>query len=140
MQVLELIKGLIMKACRFIFNTDYVTSQNDKDIDISVAIPSTFTVAAGVQQIFKTTVTLAGSASKDYRCYFTSTAFNYAVTGAFECQIQFGSDNLYAVVQREKDKFTLAVYNIADTSSHTYSGTSQVITAHIQTFVDPFQL
>lgn len=140
MKIWEFIKRSFMKASRFILNTDYATSQNDAEFTISVTIPSTYTVAAADIKKFSASKTISASASKDYRCYFTSTAFNYGLTGALEATLRYGSDDLFVTVERAKDKFTLVVYAPAKVSSHTYSGTSQVITAHIQTFVDPFQL
>lgn len=139
MRIIEFIKGLIMKACRFIFNTDYATSQNDAEIELSVTLPSSFTVPATQVKEFKATKDLPGSASQNYRCIFTSTAYNYAVVGGFGCYVAFGNDNLRAMVQRDKDKFILNVFTDKLNSSHTYSGTSQVITVRIQTFIDPFQ-
>lgn len=129
-----------MKATRFILNTDYITSQNDAEFTISVTLPSTFSVSAGEVKKFSASKTVTGTASKDYRCYFTTTLNNYAVTGSFEVGIQYGGDYLQCAVQRQKNKWTLVVYNPAQTSSKTYSGTSRVVTAHIMTFVDPFQL
>ena len=129
-----------MKATRFILNTDYVTHQNDAEFTVSVSLPSSFTVSAGQIKKFTASKTVKGTASKDYRCYFTTTLNNYAITGALEVEIQYGSDILYGALERAKNKWTLDVYTLAKTSSHTYSGSSRVITAHIQTFVDPFQL
>ena len=129
-----------MKATRFILNTDYVTHQNDDEFTLSVSLPSSFTVAAGAVKKFSISKTVAGTASKDYRCYFTSSIHDYAVTGALEAETVFGSDTLYIALERAKNKWTLSVYNLAKTSSHTYSAGSRIITAHIQTFVDPFQL
>ena len=129
-----------MKATRFILNTDYVTSQNDAEFTISVSLPSSFSVSAGEVRKFSSSKTVKGTASKDYRCYFTNTNNNYAITGSFEAGLAYGSDYLQIAVQRQKDKWTLVVYNQAQTSSKTYSGTSRVVTVHIMTFVDPFQL
>ena len=129
-----------MKACRFILNTDYVTHQNDAEIELSVALPSSYTVPRTQIKKFSSSKTLEGSASKDYRCYITSSAFNYAITGLLEGSLKYGNDTLQIAIEREKDKFTLSVYAPADIVDRTYSGTGQVITAHIQTFVDPFQV
>lgn len=129
-----------MKATRFILNTDYVTSQNDAEFTISVSLPSSFSVAAAEVKKFSASKTVAGTASKDYRCYFTTTINDYAVTGSFEVGIQYGSDYLQCAVQRQKNKWTLVIYNPAEVSAKTFTGTSRVVTAHIMTFVDPFQL
>lgn len=129
-----------MKATRFILNTDYITSQNDAEFTISVSLPSSFSVSAGQVRTFSSSKTVKGTASKDYRCWFETTLNNYAVTGSFEVGIQYGSDYLQGAVQRQKDKWTLVVYNQAQTSAKTYSGSSRVVTVHIMTFVDPFQL
>ena len=130
----------IMKAAHFILNTDYVTSQNDAETTITVALPSSFYVPANTLQEYKATATIAGSASKDYRCYITSSAFSYAITGLCQGSLQFGNDTLTIDVRRSKDTFTLSVWPPKELSAKTYSGTGQVITAHIQTFVDPFQV
>lgn len=129
-----------MKATRFILNTDYVTHQNDAEFTISVSLPSSFSVSAGQVKKFTTTKTVKGTASKDYRVYFTFTNNSYAVTGGLEASIQYGSDDLICCIQRQKNKWTLCMYNMAYPSAKTYSGSSRVVTAHIQTFVDPFQL
>lgn len=129
-----------MKATRFILNSDYVTAQNDAEFTISVTLPSSFSVSAAQIRRFTSSVTIKGSASKDYRCYFTTTVNDYAITGGLEGSLRYGSDDLNIAIERAKDKWTLAVYNPAPVSAKTYSGTSRVITAHIMTFVDPFQL
>lgn len=129
-----------MKATRFILNSDYVTAQNDAEFTISVTLPSSFSVSAAQIRRFTSSVTVKGSASKDYRCYFTTTVNDYAITGGLEGSLRYGSDDLNIAIERAKDKWTLAVYNPAPVSAKTYSGTSRVITAHIMTFVDPFQL
>lgn len=129
-----------MKATRFILNSDYVTAQNDAEFTISVTLPSSFSVSTAQIRRFTSSVTVKGSASKDYRCYFTTTVNDYAITGGLEGSLKYGSDDLNIAIERAKDKWTLAVYNPAPVSAKTYSGTSRVITAHIMTFVDPFQL
>ena len=139
LKLLNIIKGLIMKACRFILNSDYVTSQNDKEYTISVSLPSSFYVPANTLQEFKTTINVPNSASKDYRCYITSTAFNFGLTGVLEAGLKYGNDNLNIALIRDKNNYTLSVYAPKSLSAKTYSGTGQVITAHIMTFVDPFQ-
>lgn len=134
------LKEVIMKAAHFILNSDFITPQNDIEGDVSVAIPSTFTTPAGQNTVFSNSVTIKGSSAKFYRCYFTSTAFNYALTGCVEGSIAFGNDELVITIVRSNDTFTLRVWSLANPSSKTYNGTSQVITAHIQTFVDPFEV
>lgn len=129
-----------MKATRFILNTDYVTSQNDAEFTISVSLPSSFSVSAAEVKKFSASKTVKGSASKDYRCYFTTTVNDYAITGGLEGSLRYGSDDLNIAVERAKDKWTLAIYNPAPVSAKTYSGSSRVVTVHIMTFVDPFQL
>lgn len=134
------IKEFFMKATRFILNTDYATSQNDNEFTLSVTIPSTFSVAAGEIRRFTSSKTIVGSSSKDYRCHITTSVHNYSITGCLEGSLAFGDSNLNIAIERAKDKFTLAVYNPAPVSAKTYSATSRVVTAHIMTFVDPFQL
>lgn len=134
------LKELIMKATRFIFNTDYATHQNDAEFTLSITLPASFSVSAGQVKKYTATKTVKGSASKDYRCYFNTSINNYGITGVLEVEIQYGSDILYGAIERQKDKWTLNVHNLATVSSHTYSGQARVVTAHIMTFVDPFQL
>lgn len=129
-----------MKASHFIMNSDYITPQNEGTAEVSVAIPSSFYVPKYKNQEFKASVSIPGSASQDYRCYFTSTAFNYAVVGCYSGELQYGNDNLVISLIHSKDAFTLRVWNLADVVDKTYSGTGQVITAHIQTFKDPFEV
>ena len=132
-----------MKAAHFILNTDYITSQNDADYTISVSVPSTFTVPRYSTQQFKTSIDIKDSATKDYRCYLESTAFDYALVGVYSVTIKFGNDDITARIERTNDKYTLIVeagnYDISG-QPKTFNGQSQVITAHIQTFVDPFLL
>ena len=129
-----------MKACRFILNTDYITSQNDQEIEISVAMPSSFTVSANQVKHFKTTKTVPGSSSRNYRCYIVSTSHTYAAVGCVVCTMKYGSDQLMVAVTHNKDSFTLDIFNDPLGSSHTFSGAGRIVTAHIQTFVDPFQV
>ena len=134
------LKEVIMKAAHFILNSDYITPQNDAEGQVTVAVPSSFYVPKATQQVFSSSVTIPGSTSKDYRCYFTSTAFNYAITGCAEGSFTFGSDELIISIARSKDTFTLRVFNLAQPSNKTFTGTGQNITAHIQTFIDPFEV
>lgn len=136
---LKRIMELIMKPCRFILNTDYVTHQNDTEIELTVSLPSSYTVPRTQIKKFSTSRVIEGSASKDYRCYITSSAYDYALVGALEGSLAYGNDTLLIAIERERDKFTLSVYAPADVVDRTYSGTGQVITAHIQAFIDPFQ-
>ena len=131
--------GKIMKPSRFILNTDYVTHQNDAEIEITISLPSSYTVPKNQTKKFSASKTLTGSSSKDYRCYITSSAFNFAITGVLEGQLAYGSNTMLLAIEREKDKFTFSAYMPATTVDKTYSGTGQTLTAHIQTFVDPFQ-
>lgn len=140
MQLIKLIKGLIMKASRFILNTDYITPQNDQEVELMVTLPASFSVSAGQVKHYTANKTITGSASKDFRCYFTSTAQAKATTGCTQCFMKYGNDALIVAVKRSKDKFTLDVFNLAEVSSHTFSGSARTVTAHIQTFVDPFQV
>lgn len=135
----EAIRGLFMKASRFIMNTDYITTQNDSELVITLNVPGIFTIAAGETKIFKTTVTSKGSASKGYRCYFESTAFNYALTGGMEAILPIQNTDFTLSVSRKNDEFELMVQTPASTSARSFNTNAQVITAHIQTFVDPFQ-
>ena len=132
------LKELFMKASRFIMNTDYATPQNDTDFTISVNIPASFTVPRTQSKEFKASYSLPGSASRAYRCYITSTAFNYGITGCNNGSIQFGSRYLEFTVSRTKDKYELCVFVLPDPNDRTFSGTAQTITAHVQTFIDPF--
>ena len=127
-----------MKAAHFIMNSDFITPQNEGMAEVSVALPSSFYVPKYQNQVFSASVSIPGSASQDYRCYFTSTAFNYAITGCYGGQLRYGNDNLIISLVRSKDAFTLRIWNPAETENKTFSGTGQVITAHIQAFKDPF--
>ena len=138
-----IIKGLFMKASRFIMNTDYATTQNDSEITITLTIPGVFTIPRTQTKIWRTTVSAPGSASKGYRCYFTSTKYNYAITGRTEAMLKINGNTqyntFYAEVSRKNDEFELVVHSLAYTSDRSFNDQAQVITAHIQTFVDPFQ-
>lgn len=137
------IRGLFMKASRFIINTDYATTQNDSEITITLTIPGVFTIPRTQTKIWRTTVSAPGSASKGYRCYFTSTKYNYAITGCTEAKLKINGNTQYndffISVSRKNDQFELAVHSLADISDRSFNDQAQVITAHIQTFVDPFQ-
>lgn len=130
-----------MKACRFIMNTDYAMSQNDTEFDLSINIPSSWTQPHGTAAVveFKAEKTIEGSSSRDFRCYLTSTAFNFAIVNAQEAYLQFGNDLITIQIARSKNKYTLKAFGGKDPYyDKTYSGTGQTITAHIQTFKDPF--
>lgn len=129
-----------MKAAHFIINSDYITPQNEGTAEVSVAIPSSFFVPKYHNQEFKASVSIPGSVSQDYRCYFTSTAFNYAIVGCYGGELQYGNDTLVISLIHSKDAFTLRVWNSAELEDKTFNGTGQVITAHIQTFKDPFEV
>lgn len=140
LDIFNKVKALIMKACRFILNSDYITSQNDAEYKISVSIPDSFSVPAAQVKEFKTTINIPDSATKDYRCYIESTAFDHAITGVLEGQVKYGNNNLMVSIQRNNSDYTLCVWMPADIVARTYTGTSQVITAHIMTFLDAFQV
>lgn len=129
-----------MKANRFILNTDYITPQNDREFEVSVTLPSTFTAPANTERHFKTTISVPGSASMSYRCYFTTTEHQYAAVGCTVCALKFGEDYIMVALSHDEDAFTLDIFNYEELEQRTYSGASQTITAHIQTFIDPFQV
>lgn len=137
-KIADAIKGLFMKASRFIMNTDYITTQNDSELVITLNVPGIFTIAAGETKIFKTSASSPGSASKGYRCYFESTAYNYALTGCMEAALPIQGTNFTISVSRKADEFELMVQTPATPSARSFNTNAQVITAHIQTFVDPF--
>lgn len=140
LDIFNKVKALIMKACRFILNSDYITSQNDAEYKISVSIPDSFSVPAAQVKEFKTTINIPNSATKDYRCYIESTAFDNAITGVLEGMVKYGNDKLMVSIRRNNSNYTLCVWMPADIVARTYTGTSQVITAHIMTFLDAFQV
>lgn len=127
-----------MKANKFILNSDYATLQNTGEFEISVTLPSSYYQARTKIVEFKASRIVEASASANFRVYFTSTAYNYALTGCSECILPYGNDELNVTIQQEKDKFTLLIYHPALTTDKTFTGTAQTVTAHIQTFVDPF--
>lgn len=131
-----------MKASKFILNTDYITPQNDAEGEITVIIPSSIYIPAGtVQIISQSSITLGKSASVGYRAYLTSTAFSQAITGIYgQAEVAYGNDQLVVTIEHSKTTFTLKAYFPASPSARTLTGTGQNITAHIQTFVDPFEV
>lgn len=131
-----------MKASKFILNTDYITPQNDAEGEVTIFIPSSIYIPKGdVKIVSQSSITLGKTASINYRVYITSTAFSQAVTGVCnEAYIPFGGYNMTISLERSKNTFTLKAYFPASTSNRTLTGTGQNITAHIQTFVDPFEV
>ena len=131
-----------MKASKFILNTDYITPQNQAEGEITIFVPSSIYVPkTEYKRISQGSITLGKSASEGFRVYITSTAFNYAITGVTACaQLAFGNEQLILTIQRTKTTYTFSVSALASPSNRTITGTGQNLTAHIQTFVDPFEV
>ena len=119
-------------------STDFTTPQNDTELEISVNLPSSFYVPRTETKEFRGTKVIAGSASKGFRCYLTSTAYDYAITGCTSGDIDFGDKKLLFTVGREGNNFVFRIFALAYPTDRTFSGQAQTITAHIQTFIDPF--
>lgn len=132
-----------MKASKFILNTDYITPQNDAEGEVTIFIPSSIYIPSNVYKIVdKKSITLGKTASVGYRAYITSTAFNDAITSVNgEVIIMYGNTQMMVSLVRDaKSTFYLAASFPATTGNRTLTGTGQNITAHIQTFVDPFEV
>ncbi len=131
-----------MKASKFILNTDYITPQNDAEGEITLFIPSSIYIAAGEYKIVdQRSITLGKTASTGYRAYITSTAYNKAIVSVCgETYIDYGGEQMAISLWRDKTTFTLSASFPASLSARTLTGTGQNITAHIQTFVDPFEV
>lgn len=131
-----------MKASKFILNTDYITPQNDAEGEMTIFIPSSISIPAGqVKIISQASITLGKTASVGYRAYITSTAFSQAVTGIYgQAEVVYGNSQMVVTIEHSKTTFTLKAYFPASPSARTLTGTGQNITAHIQTFVDPFEV
>ena len=131
-----------MKASKFILNTDYITPQNSAEGEATVIIPSSIYIPAGtIKIVSSSTITLGKSASENYRAYFTSTAFPQAITGTCgEAYLPYGGSTMFIGIERTKTTFKVVAYFPASPSNRNLSGTGQNITAHIQTFIDPFEV
>lgn len=114
-------------------SSDYTMPCVDTEFTISIDIPNTLSPA----QELRASYTLPGSASKGFRCYMTSTAFDYAVVGCFGGEIGYNSNQAIVYkIARDQDKYELIVWSPFALQS--ISGQAQTLTAHIQTFLDPF--
>lgn len=132
-----------MKASKFILNTDYITTQNDAEGEITIFIPSSIYIAPGEYKIVdKRSITLGKTASVGYRAYIKSTAFNDAITCVNgEAYLMYGNTQMALSLSRDsKSNFSFAASFPASPSARTLTGTGQNITVHIQTFVDPFEV
>lgn len=131
-----------MKASKFILNTDYITPQNDAEGEITLFIPDSIYIPKNEYKIVdQRSITLGKTASTGYRAYITSTAYNRAIVSVNgEVYIGSGSNQMAVSLVRDKTTFTLSASFPASSSNRTVTGMGQNITAHIQTFVDPFEV
>ena len=121
-------------------NSDYATLINDHEFTMQVTIPDRMYIPANERVYYRAEYTLEGSASRPYRCFIESSAFNYAVTGATAVQIKYGGIPLKCVVSKDGNKYKLTINTNKSSQARNITGTMQTVTAHIQTFVDPFQV
>lgn len=129
-----------MKPGRFIMNTDYCTPKISAQDTIELTIPSSFPAGPNAPVVFSVSKNI-GNKEDSYRAYIKSNLFDYA-TG-FPCSIVFdgaqGVNGITVHLLKAGSTFTLEVRAGTQASSDTYVGYGQTITAHIQTFVSPFQ-
>lgn len=128
-----------MKVGRFILNSDFCTLRNSGYSEISGTIANSVTVPAG--QITTTTLGTAtvGENSDSFSVLFSSSAYNYSTPGPI-CDISNGSSTIVAQVIKTGNSYALKVIfnNENGSSSRTFSGFGQTLTAKIHTYKDPF--
>lgn len=136
-----------MRMSRFILNSDYATLKNDSEGTVTLVIPSRQDISANQPNVvYKSSVDVGAKPSAAYRCYVTSSKYNYAVTSSnfYVYAKQDGYANVIPVdIFRENSKFTIQVTFPSFFSEHssdktTWTDMGQTLTLHIQSFIDPF--
>lgn len=131
----------MIKVAKYIFNSLLATLKNENEYTLSLTLPDSYTVPSGGAKVWRTSISVGGK-SASFRCYATSTKFNYAIQSySFSIKArQDGYDGqLVADVFREGNNIVLEIVATGTYgASTTYSDIGQTITLHVQTFTDPF--
>ena len=136
-----------MKPARFILNSDYTTVRKTGSIDLSLTIPNSFTVAASAPQSYTvgTTSAAVGSPNDTFNIRFSSslgmstdsTVYGYTKPSGASTTSPY--DWIYFRVYKNGSTFIFTITASHNTgTAATFSGYGQTITAHIDTFKDPF--
>lgn len=133
-----------MKASRFIMSSDFATPKIVRTVQLIVALPSTRTVRQGERIVYEAKVGIADIKGVSYRAYITSSKYSNAIVSPnFKITAkQDGYDDaLNGGLYREGNNLILRIQvPPAQGASSTWTGMEQVITAHVQLFVDPFNI
>lgn len=131
------------KPSRFIINTDFATLKNDAEGQISLTIPSTVNVTPSANVVYKAELKIGASAGAGFRCYITSSKYNYAIMSSsfMLAATQDGYESAVPcdVSRKNADTFEIrATFNGTDGATTRYTNVGQTLTLHIQTFINPF--
>lgn len=133
-----------MKASRFIMNSDFATPKIVRTVQLVVALPNSRTVEYDQPVNYEAKINIADIKGVSYRVYITSSKYSNAIVSPnFQVAAkQDGYDaSLNGGVYREGDNLVLRVQIPPNWASRaTWTGMEQVITAHVQLFVDPFNI
>ena len=129
-----------MKTGRFIIATDFCTSKISAQDSIRLTIPNSFPSGPQSPVVFAASKNI-GSMGESFRIWLESDLFDYGTGHPWHMRFD-GAQGLNGItidVIRAGNTFTLRVHTGTQASPDTYVGYGQTITAHIQTFVSPFQ-
>lgn len=131
----------MIKLAKYIFNSLLATNKNENEYTLSITLPNSYTVPSYGAKVWRTSIATTGK-SASFRCYATSTKYNYAIQSySFSIKArQDGYDGqLIADVFREGNNIVLEIVATGTFGQDTtYSDIGQTITVHVQTFTDPF--
>lgn len=131
-----------MKPGRFILNSDFCTNRKNSLGEISAQIPDPYTTPASQPgyKLLLGEVTVGDSTDNVY-VWFTSSRYNYATFGPLTSIAPAGATGLNGVsafVTKKKNKYSLYLQFGNQMQAQTYRGYGMTLTAHIQTYKDPF--
>ena len=131
-----------MKPGRFILCSDFCTNREGSYAEIVGQIPNSYTTPAGQPNytVLLGEITI-GDAPDNVYVWFTSSKYNYATYGPLVSLSPAGATGLNGVaayVKKNKNKYSLYVVYGNQMQAETYKGYGMTLTAHVQTYKDPF--
>lgn len=132
-----------MKPSRFILNSDYATLKNDAEGVVQLTVPNLVNIpASGDNVVYKATLQI-GTPSAGLRSYVTSSKYAYALSSPsffLACKQDGYNSSASVDISRNGQNIELRVtFASAYGAATKYTGMGQVLTLHVETFVDPFQ-
>lgn len=150
-----------MKSSRFILTSDFATTKNDAEGELTLLIPEEVIVYNGKANIVKSSeIELGSSKNAGMRYYLTSTSeyAKDAIASSYftidmpidDYDPQYGHNyyqgEVYGSIYRVSgNKVRMEVtfpagYSEAAGGYTRYYGRNQILTLHVQTFIDPFDI